>query len=88
MDGLHPTVVGFCLLFVLVEGYSSGPPVDNMQEICNSMLPNHGVEPQNSTDMVTITLGNDCYKENHTIPGKLKFVVTVEGPRVKCYHHK
>ena len=69
MEGLHPTVVCFCLLFVLVEGYNTGPPVDTMQEICNTMLPNHGPSPQTSTDNVTITLGNDCYKEGHTVPG-------------------
>ena len=79
MDGLHPIVAVFCLLFALAEGYNTGPPV-SMADVCNDMFPSgHQAAAQNSTDMVTITLGNDCYNDSHIIPGQFDFV-TVDGP--------
>ena len=69
MDFLRPVVVVFCLLFPVTEGKASGPPVADNPGICETMLPNHGASKQETTDKFNITLGNDCYKEGHTISG-------------------
>ena len=79
MDGLHSIVAVFCMLFAFAEGFNSGPPV-SVPDVCNDMFPSgHGASAQASTDMVTITLGNDCYNDSHIIPGQFDFV-TVDGP--------
>ena len=73
MDVLRPVAVMFCLLFSLTEGNPTGPPVGSANpELCTNMFPaGHGdsLNPQPSTDKFNITLGNDCYKEVHTISG-------------------
>ena len=73
MDGLYGGTAVFCLLLTLTEGFNSGPPVA-MQDVCTNMFPSgHGPAAQTSTNAVTITLGNTCYKEGHTVPGWFDF---------------
>ena len=76
MDILRQVVVIFCLVMALVEGNPSGPPVGSTNpDLCTNMFPaGHGnnIMVQTSNGAVNITLGNDCYKDGHTISGKFE----------------
>ena len=43
--------LGLCLLITLGDGYSVGAP----DQACNTMLPNHNIQPQSSQPPFTLT---------------------------------
>lgn len=72
IKGLLAVFLHLCLLETyLVHARSTGAPVEDNPEICNTMTPGHGIPAMVTESPYSISLGSESYKPGVNFNGEI-----------------